>query len=111
MIKAFKRANVPSPDFQFISKGEIKNIKCNISYPVIIKPCDISDSSDMMAEEYLDRKEVSVELVKKDSVAHAIQVTDKLTSSFPHFVELGHIESLGFDKNIEEIKCKNKLVI
>lgn len=44
MIKAFKNANVPCPNFQFIPKWDIENIKCNIAYPVIVKPCDMSGS-------------------------------------------------------------------
>ncbi len=130
MIKTFKEHNVPCPDFQFISKDEINDAKCKIAYPVIVKPCDmsgsrgillanndgefieaikksssISNSGDVIVEEYMNGKEVSVELIIKDGVAHAIQVTDKITSGFPHFIELGHIQPSRLDKNIiEDVK-------
>lgn len=38
----------------------------------------------------MEGPEVSVEIIVLDGVPHVLQVTDKLTTGAPHFVEMGH---------------------
>ena len=44
----------------------------------------------VIVEEYLQGSEVSVEVMVIDGEVHILQVTDKLTTGAPHFVEMGH---------------------
>lgn len=44
----------------------------------------------MMVEEYMRGSEVSVEGVCLDGEVHILNITDKLTTGAPHFVEMGH---------------------
>lgn len=94
----------------------VKNIK-NLGYRCIIKPTDnsgsrgivlledydnktvegaytysmeASRSGKLMVEEYMEGKEVSVETISIDGKCHVIQITDKLTTGAPYFVEMGH---------------------
>lgn len=49
-----------------------------------------SQGSDIIVEEYIDGKELSVESLSYHGEHHVMQITDKDSSSAPHFVELGH---------------------
>ena len=49
-----------------------------------------SRSGDLMIEEYMEGPEVSVETLSVNGVCHVIQITDKLTTEAPYFVEMGH---------------------
>ena len=49
-----------------------------------------SRSGDVVVEEYMCGPEVSVETLTVNGVCHVIQITDKLTTGAPHFVEMGH---------------------
>ena len=60
-----------------------------------------SRSGDLMVEEYMEGSEVSVETLSVNGVCHVIQITDKLTTDAPYFVEMGHSQPSG---HTEEIK-------
>ncbi|KTD55511.1 phosphoribosylglycinamide synthetase ATP-grasp (A) domain protein [Legionella sainthelensi] len=45
---------------------------------------------ELIAEEYLSGKEYSVESLSLDGQHQVIAITEKLTTGFPHFIELGH---------------------
>lgn len=49
-----------------------------------------SRSGDLMIEEYMEGAEVSVETISVNGKCHVIQITDKLTTGAPYFVEMGH---------------------
>jgi biotin carboxylase len=49
-----------------------------------------SRAGDVVVEEYMRGPEVSVETLTIDGICHVIQITDKLTTGAPHFVEMGH---------------------
>lgn len=49
-----------------------------------------SRSGDLVVEEYMEGPEVSVETLSVDGECHVIQITDKLTTNAPYFVEMGH---------------------
>lgn len=49
-----------------------------------------SRAGGLMVEEFMEGTEVSVETLAVDGVVHVIQITDKLTTGAPYFVEMGH---------------------
>ena len=83
-------------------------------YPCVIKPCEGSAKAgvsfvrdhaefqraiayaqkttkgDILVEEYIDGKELSIESLSYRGKHYVMQITDKDSSSAPHFVELGH---------------------
>ena len=118
MIKAFKEHNVPSPWFFVVdSLEELKEHEPEVTFPCIIKPTDNAGShgvakvysfqellnnyeyshscsrhGKVIVEEYLDGPEVSVEVMVVDGVVNILQITDKITTEAPHFVEMGHTQ-------------------
>lgn len=118
MIKAFKAAGVPSPwYFDVDSLDELKALEGRITFPCIIKPTDNAGShgvakadsfkelleeyeyshscsrhGKVIVEEYLDGPEVSVEIMVVNGEVHVLQITDKITTGAPHFVEMGHTQ-------------------
>lgn len=49
-----------------------------------------SRAGGLMVEEFMEGPEVSVETLAIDGKVHVIQITDKLTTGAPYFVEMGH---------------------
>lgn len=116
MIKAFKAHDVASPWFFTVdSLEELKALEDQLSYPCIMKPTDNAGSHGVVLahgfedllqsydysrasarhgrvilEEYLQGDEVSVEIMVVDGIVNILQITDKLTTGAPHFVEMGH---------------------
>ena len=76
--------------------------------PVVVKPTDrsgslgvqkverkakakaLSMSGQVIVEEYIEGREISVEMISCRGVHYALQITDKVTTGAPHFVELEH---------------------
>lgn len=131
MIKTFEEKGVAHPCF-FIAdnEDEFNNIKDKVSFPCIMKPTDSSGSRGVVLveslkelekqysytknnsrqgaviiEEYMVGPEVSVEVMTVNGEPVVLQVTDKLTTGAPHFVEMGHSQPsrLGVD-NVLKIK-------
>ena len=116
MIKAFEAAGVEHPWYFIIEDAERdRALLDRVTYPCITKPTDNSGSRGIMlvnnraeldaalaysaknsrggaviVEEYMRGNEVSVEIVVVRGVPHILQITDKLTTGAPHFVEMGH---------------------
>lgn len=64
-----------------------------------------SRSGKIMVEEFMEGPEVSVETLSTDGLCHVIQITDKITTGAPYFVEMGHSQPSQLSKEIrEEIK-------
>ncbi len=114
MIKTFEAAKVEHPWYQIIHGGT-KPMPGTFAFPLITKPTDNSGSrgvmlvhnedelaealsyssengrrGDVIMEEYMQGPEVSVEVMVSHGVPHVLQITDKLTTGAPHFVEMGH---------------------
>lgn len=114
MIKAFEAADVEHPWYYIIS-DPAQTLPEGITFPCITKPTDNSGSRGVMlvnsreeleaavayssengrkggviVEEYMVGPEVSVEVIVWQGTPHVLQVTDKLTTGAPHFVEMGH---------------------
>lgn len=118
MIKAFKEHNVPSPWFFVVDTlDELKAHEVDVTFPCIIKPTDNAGShgvamvydfqelldnyeyahqfsrhGKVIIEEYLDGPEVSVEVMVVNGLVNILQITDKITTEAPHFVEMGHTQ-------------------
>ena len=118
MIKAFKMFGVPSPwYFDVASFEELKALEGKVTFPCIMKPTDNAGShgvakvnsfeelldkyeyshsnsrhGEVIVEEYLDGPEVSVEVMVVDGNVNILQITDKITTGAPHFVEMGHTQ-------------------
>ena len=139
MIKAFKEHGVPSPWFFLIgSLMDLRGLKSKIEFPCIIKPTDNAGSHGVakvesfdellssynysrecsrngyvILEEYLKGPEVSVEVMVVDNKVSILQITDKLTTGAPHFVEMGHSQPSRLSpdicnaiKEVAERACK-----
>ncbi len=119
MRETFKEHGVPSPEYYKVTdKQEFLDAVKGFMRPFIVKPADnsgsrgvflIEDFSDMEAaekayeyskkysrngnvvvEEYMTGPEVSVETLTVGGQFHVLQITDKMTTGAPHFVEIGH---------------------
>ena len=128
MIKAFKEHNVPSPwYFVVVSLEELKIHEKEVTFPCIIKPTDNAGShgvakvysfhelmdnyeyahscsrhGKVIVEEYLDGPEVSVEVMVVDGKVNILQITDKITTEAPHFVEMGHTQPSQLSNEIQD---------
>ena len=131
MIKAFEANGVEHPWYYIIKdKKELDEVIDKITFPCISKPTDNSGSRGVMlinnkdellesieysssqgrsgsviVEEYLTGNEVSVEIMTLDGKVNVLQVTDKLTTGAPHFVEMGHSQPSALPKEtVDAIK-------
>jgi len=125
MIKAFEAAEVEHPWYQIVPNGQ-KPVKGTYTFPLITKPTDNSGSrgvmlvyteeeleealnysaknsrhGDVIVEEYIQGPEVSVEVMVSQGVPHVLQITDKLTTGAPHFVEMGHSQPSRLPKKAQ----------
>lgn len=135
MIKAFKEHGVPSPWFFVVdSLPELQSHRDEITYPCILKPVDNAGSrgvvkadnyeelalyygyslansrqGKVIVEEYLDGPEVSVEVMVVNGKVNILQITDKITTGTPYFVEMGHTQpsqlSAGIQEDIRRLTC------
>lgn len=116
MIKAFEAHDVAHPWFFVVpDMATLEWTADALSYPCILKPTDnagsrgvvlcrshdelvcgyhyarkASRSGAVIIEEYLQGPEFSVEVMVIDGEPKVLQITDKLTTGAPHFVEMGH---------------------
>lgn len=134
MIKAFEKANVEHPWYYIISDTKA-DLPAGITYPCITKPTDNAGSRGVMlvnsreeledalayssengrsgtviVEEYMVGPEISVEIIVWQGVPHVLQITDKLTTGAPHFVEMGHSQPsrlpLADQEKIKDLACR-----
>lgn len=120
MREAFMKAGVPCPKYMMVTPDsfEIEAIKDEfkkLHYPIIVKPSDrsgslgvtkVEDPTDLysaielameksfkhqaMVEEFIEGREISVEFISYNGIHYPLQITDKVTTGAPHFVELEH---------------------
>ncbi len=112
--QALENAGIPVPKYYLIeNEGDLNKVNC--SFPVIVKPVDsggsqgickveskdkleesykyaisYSRTSKAIIEEYVDGREFSVEYISHQGKHYFLQVTDKVTSGAPRFVEMQH---------------------
>lgn len=112
MRNAFFAAGVPCPQYRMVRSPEET---VDLSFPLIVKPSDRSGSlavslvrdeqslknaissaveasfkGEAMVEEYIEGQEISVEFISCGGKHYPLQITDKVTTGAPHFVELEH---------------------
>ena len=121
MRQTLAAAGVPIPRFYRVcTKETYKEAVSRFSVPFVVKPADSSGSrgiylikdlanqkeidlaydysrgysrsGTVVVEEYMCGPEVSVETLTVNGVCYVIQITDKLTTGAPHFVEMGHTQ-------------------
>lgn len=114
MRNAFVEAGVPCPSYQRVSSMEELEAE-RFHYPVIVKPTDRSGSMgiskvngaadllrsaeqalkvsfehEILVEDFIEGREISVEFISYRGKHYPLQITDKVTTGAPHFVELEH---------------------
>lgn len=131
MRVALQAAGVPVPKFfKVANEEEYLNAVKQFSVPFIVKPADSSGSrgifevlditdqelikeaynycrpfstvGDVVVEEYMNGPEVSVETLSIDGECYVIQITDKLTTGAPHYVEMGHSQPTRHNNELAE---------
>lgn len=131
MRAALAEAGVPVPKFYRVSSREEYDLAAaQFTGPFMVKPADNSGSrgiirvddptdeaavaeayrysressrgGDVVVEEYMEGPEVSVETLTVDGCCHVIQITDKLTTGAPYFVEMGHSQPTRHSPEIAE---------
>ena len=120
MREAFMKASVPCPKYMMVTPETLHSPEVidglrEFQYPMITKPSDRSGSLGVtkivmpsqfypavelameksfkhqaMVEEFIDGREISVEFISYNGVHYPLQITDKVTTEAPHFVELEH---------------------
>lgn len=119
MRKAMKEGGVESPNFTLVKRDEsLEDVEKSIdgfSFPLIIKPCDLSSSrgvfkidapenlqegidyamewsktGEAILEEFVSGPEYSGESIAYNGEYKLLAVTEKSTTGAPHFVETGH---------------------
>lgn len=116
MREAFSHANIPCPKYvRVIGDWKLEIGNWDLELPLIVKPSDRSGSlavtkvekqedlkpaiekaieasfaHEAMVEEYIEGREISVEMISCRGIHYALQITDKVTTGAPHFVELEH---------------------
>lgn len=128
MRKCLKNNKVPIPKFYIASSFE-EYMQCikNFDDKFIVKPADNSGSrgivlvedlylaenayyyssknstnGEILVEEFMEGKEVSVESITVNGVTSVIAITDKKTTGAPHFVELEHTIPSRLDYELQE---------
>lgn len=114
MRQALSEAGIPCPRYQVVDSFGQLDLR-SLSFPVIVKPVDRSGSLGVsrvddeaglfpatnialensfrhlaIVEEYIEGREISVEFISSEGVHYPLQITDKVTTGSPHFVELAH---------------------
>ena len=122
MRRAFSSCGISCPAYQRISSYEQLDSKI-LRFPVIVKPTDRSGSlgisevvcfedlyaavetalnysfkQEVIVEEFIEGREISVEFISYQGVHYPLQITDKVTTGSPHFVELEHHQPADFTK-------------
>lgn len=130
MRNAFISAGVPCPQYNMVDEDYINDPQCMkeldvLSLPLIVKPTDRSGSlgvtkitskeelipaiklaldksfkKEAMVEEFIDGREVSVEFISYKGTHYPLQITDKVTTEAPHFVELEHHQPSTLSKEM-----------
>ena len=125
MRECFAQNNIPSPKFSLVSDGNDYNI-CGFQFPLIVKPTDRSGSRGVekvlapiqldeaikrakkesfsdtaIIEEFVTGREISVESISYKGKHYILQITDKVTTGAPYFVELEHHQPSSLPDTIQ----------
>lgn len=126
MRQCFVDNGVPSPRFTIADDANKYNIKA-FKFPLIVKPTDRSGSRGVekvldpvqldaaiqrarkesfsntaIIEEFVTGREISVESISYKGRHYILQITDKVTTGAPYFVELEHHQPSSLPDDIKE---------
>ena len=116
MRQAFERKGLTCPKyFRLLETTNLDTYKSSLEYPLIVKPVDRSGSrgitkvnsftklkkattialsesfcQQVIVERFIEGTEVSVESISFEGKHFPLTITDKVTSGYPHYVELEH---------------------
>ena len=132
MRESFSKADIPCPKYMVATPETLNTPTVldglrEFQYPIIIKPSDRSGSlgvskicapaeyypainqamkvsfkHEAMIEEFIDGREISVEFISYQGHHYPLQITDKVTTGAPHFVELEHHQPSSLSKDMYE---------
>lgn len=124
MRQAFTKAGVPCPKYWCLADQSPLNLTPYTSHlPLIVKPSDRSGSlgvtkvereedllpaikaaqdysfkHEAIVEQFIEGREISVEFISYQSIHYPLQITDKVTTEAPHFVEIAHHQPADLTK-------------
>ena len=126
MRQCFMENDVPSPKF-CEAAGFVPEAVKNFHFPVIVKPTDRSGSRGVekvetpkdlaqaveracnesfqkraIIEEFVEGREISVESISYLGKHYVLQITDKVTTGAPYFVELEHHQPSSLPDDIKQ---------
>ena len=126
MRSCFMQNNVPSPKFSLVSKDGNFDI-CDFAFPLIVKPTDRSGSKgvekvhnpmqlekaihraqkesfrkEAIIEEFITGCEISVESISFEGKHYILQITNKVTTGAPFFVELEHHQPSSLSDDVQK---------
>lgn len=128
MKQKFLEGGIPCAKGRLIHSAEEAK---DFTYPVIVKPRDNSGSrgvklcnseaelqecisealqyshcDTILAEEYIEGQEYSIESLHYNGRSEVIQYTEKKTSEYPYNVELGHIQPANLSDKQKDAVCE-----
>lgn len=124
MRECFTANGIPNPAYKIVnSENKLANIE--IPYPYIVKPIDsggsqgvtkVNNSEELskaferaieysrkggvIIEQFIDGREFSVEYISCNGSHYYLQITDKVTSGEPYFIELAHHQPAQISEDI-----------
>jgi biotin carboxylase len=122
--QALEKAGIPVPKYYLIeSEADLERVQCR--FPVIVKPVDSGGSQGIckvespdnlsesykyaieysrtakaIVEEFVDGREFSVEYISHQGKHYFLQITDKVTSGAPRFVEMQHHQPADIPESV-----------
>lgn len=122
--QALEKHGIPVPKYYLIEdESELAKVDCR--FPVIVKPVDsggsrgickvekseqlkdayyyartYSRTSHVIIEEFVDGREFSVEYISHQGKHYFLQITDKVTSGAPRFVEMQHHQPADIPESV-----------
>lgn len=121
---ALDKACVPCPKYRCVTDSDALQ-DADLAFPLIVKPSDRSGSlgvakvysldelkkavatavgfsfkGEAMVEEFIEGREISVEFISYHGKHYPLQITDKVTTEAPHFVELEHHQPADLSEDI-----------
>lgn len=129
MRNSLNAAGIRNPQYAIVSNpSELDNLQ--VPLPCIVKPVDsggsqgvtmvsrkeelmpafersleYSHSGGVIVEQYVDGREFSVEYLSCNGRHYNIQITDKVTSGPPYFIELQHHQPADISKELRDRIC------
>lgn len=126
MRQCFADNNIPSPKFAIADEMNTHSI-CGFHFPLIVKPTDRSGSQGVekvldlvmldraiaraksisfekraIVEEFITGREISIESISYQGKHYILQITDKVTTGAPYFVELEHHQPSSLSALVKE---------